>query len=424
MAFVFKFPDVGEGIHEGTVVEWLVAEGDTVAEDQPLLKVETDKAVVELPSPKGGTVLKIHSVAGDLIHVGDDLIIIGEVGENVPAPDRAATFTPAVAESDEDAAVDIEEAAVEPAVSDSKSRRPLATPKTRVLARQLGVDISSVAGTGSGGRITDEDVKRVSRGEADSAPAVTKVSAPDTVPANVTVTADGPVERMPLTHLRKVIAGAMRKSKQISAHVTHVEEADATGLMAAYRELKPQIEKDHGVKFSVLPFFIKALVQTLKDFPIFNASVDEEAGELVLKKYYNIGIAVDTAQGLIVPVIRDANTKDMVELAREVADLAGRARERKLGLEEMRGGSCTITNIGPLGGVFATPIINQPELAILGLHKIEQRPVVRDGQIVIRDMMYLSISFDHRWIDGAEGARFMTAFSRLISNPNLLLARL
>lgn len=422
MAFVFKFPDVGEGIHEGTVVEWLVAEGDTVVEDQPLLKVETDKAVVELPSPKDGTVLKVHFAAGDQIHVGDDLIVIGQPGESVGHSNEAEAAQTAVSET---VSAPVTPDAPAPGASGAEGfRRPLATPKTRALARRLGVELSGVAGTGSGGRITDEDVERASKGEPTPVPASIPSPAVPDVPANTTITADGPVERVALTHLRKVIAGAMRSSKQISAHVTHVEEADATALMAAYRDLKPQIEAEHGVKFSVLPFFIKALVQTLKDFPMFNASVDEEAGELILKKYYNIGIAVDTPQGLIVPVIKDADTKDMVELAREVADMAGRARERKLGLDEMRGGSCTITNIGPLGGVFATPIINQPELAILGLHKIEQRPVVRDGQIVIRDMMYLSISFDHRWIDGAEGARFMTAFSRLVSNPNLLLARL
>ena len=427
MAFVFKFPDVGEGIHEGTVVEWLVAEGDAVIEDQPLLKVETDKAVVELPSPKDGTVLRIHFAAGDQIHVGDDLIVIGQPGEGV---EESTGAEPSQAEVS-DSVVVSPPAEVPPAeVSGGESaglgisRRPLATPKTRALARRLGVDLNRFVGSGSGGRITDEDVERASKGEAAPAPALIGSPAVFDVPANTTITADGSVERVALTHLRKVIAGAMRSSKQISAHVTHVEEADATALMAAYRDLKPQIEAEHGVKFSVLPFFIKALVQTLKDFPIFNASVDEETDELVLKKYYNIGIAVDTPQGLIVPVIKGADTKDMIELAREVADKAERARERKLGLDEMRGGSCTITNIGPLGGVFATPIINQPELAILGLHKIEQRPVVRDGQIVIRDMMYLSISFDHRWIDGAEGARFMTAFSRLVSNPNLLLARL
>ena len=415
MAFEFLFPDVGEGIHEGTVVEWLVAEGDAVVEDQPLLKVETDKAVVELPSPKDGTILKIHPAAGDLIHVGDTLLVIGQVGEALPT----TTPMPEGTREPESAPVaEISEETAPPAVS----ARPLATPRTRVLSRRLGVDLSKVAGTGSGGRITNEDVERASRGE--SAPPQSSVATPVEPPANVTITADGPVEKVPLTHLRKVIAGAMRQSKQISAHVTHVEEADATLLMAAYRDLKPEIEAESGVKFSVLPFFIKVLVATLKEFPIFNASVDEEAGEIVYKKYYNIGIAVDTPQGLIVPVIKDADTKDMVTLAREVADLAGRARERKLGLDEMRSGSCTITNIGPLGGVFATPIINQPELAIVGLHTIQQRPVVRDGEIVIRDMMYLSISFDHRWIDGAQGARFMTAFARLVSNPNLLLARL
>jgi len=421
MSFVFNFPDVGEGIHEGTVVEWLVAEGDAVVEDQPLLKVETDKAVVELPSPKTGTVLKIHFGAGDLIHVGDALIVIGEAGESVPDSGVETTAPPEVADA---APATVVEVASQPTTPVAEgSRRPLATPKTRAFARKMGVDLSKVNGTGSGGRITDEDVERASRGEVSlSSPA--SVPAAVEIPANVTITADGPVERVALTHLRKVIAGAMRSSKQISAHVTHVEEADATALMAAYRDLKPQIEGEHGIKFSVLPFFIKALVECLKDFPMFNASVDEEAGELVLKKYYNIGIAVDTPQGLIVPVIKDADSKDMIQLARQVADIAGRARERKLGLDELRGGSCTITNIGPLGGVFATPIINQPELAILGLHKIEQRPVVRDGQIVIRDMMYLSVSFDHRWIDGAEGARFMTQFARLISNPNLLMARL
>jgi len=386
-----------------------------------LLKVETDKAVVELPSPKDGTVLKIHFAAGDLIHVGDALIVIGKAGESVV--DSGEAHAPPVEASESVTAPAVVDAAQPVVPGTVGHRRPLATPKTRGLARKLGVELSSVVGTGSGGRITDDDVERASRGEAASVSTPAPTKSVD-VPANVTITADGPVERVALTHLRKVIAGAMRSSKQISAHVTHVEEADATALMVAYRDLKPQIEAEHGVKFSVLPFFIKALVECLKDFPMFNASVDEEAGELVLKKYYNIGIAVDTPQGLIVPVIKDADQKDMVHLAREVADLAGRARERQLGLDEMRGGSCTITNIGPLGGVFATPIINQPELAILGLHKIEQRPVVRDGQIVIRDMMYLSISFDHRWIDGAEGARFMTQFARLISNPNLLMARL
>ena len=418
MAFVFQFPDVGEGIHEATIVEWLVAEGDRIEEDQPLVKVETDKAVVELPAPRTGTILKIHFSQGDLIHVGEPLVVIGEAGE--AAPDAAGTPDPGQPESPA-----APPAPVETPTPVRTTGRPLATPKTRALARRLGVDLAGIAGSGSGGRITDGDVERAARGEtAPVASPTPNSSTPTETPANVTVTADGPVERVPLTHLRKVIAGAMRTSKQHSAHVTHVEEADVTALMATYRELKTRIEADHGVKFSILPFFVKALVQCLEDFPIFNASVDEEAGELVFKKYFNIGIAVDTPQGLIVPVVKNADTKNMIELAEEIADLAERARERRLGLDEMRGGSCTITNIGPLGGVFATPIINQPELAIIGLHTIQQRPVVRDGEIVIREMMYLSISFDHRWIDGAEAARFMSAFARLISSPNQLMARL
>jgi pyruvate dehydrogenase E2 component (dihydrolipoamide acetyltransferase) len=421
MAFVFTFPDVGEGIHEGTVVEWLVAEGDTVAEDQALLKVETDKAVVELPAPKAGTILKIHPAEGDQILVGDELVVIGDAGETVPES-GAAESTPTATPGQPPAPETVAEPPAGP-----KTRRPLATPRTRALARLKKVDLAQVTGSGPGGRITDEDVERAAKGEAPAGPEAPAAAAPAPAaapPVNVEVTADGPVEKVAVSHLRKVIAGAMRTSKQVSAHVTHVEEADVTALMAAYRDLKPTIERDKGVKFSVLPFFVKALVETLKDFPIFNASVDEEAGEILFKKYYNIGIAVDTPEGLIVPVIKDADRKDMVSLAAEVADLASRARERALSLGEIRGGSCTITNIGPLGGVFATPIINQPELAIVGLHKIQERPVVCDGEIVIRHMMYLSVSFDHRWIDGAEGARFMSAFAALVSNPNLLLARL
>ena len=419
MAFVFTFPDVGEGIHEGLVVEWLVAEGDVVEEDQPLLKVETDKAVVELPAPKAGTVLKLYPSAGDQILVGDELVVIGAEGESVsdsggePEQEKAEDkpAPPAEAEPPEKPA--------------RRAARPLATPRTRAQARKMGIDLTLVSGTGPGGRITDEDVDKAARGE--SAAPTAKSSVPRPAPAaaaTADMTPEGPVEKVPLSHLRKVIAGAMQTSKHTSAHVTHVEEADVTALMAAYRELKPVIEKEQGVKFTVLPFFIKALVEALKEFPIFNASVDETAEQILLKKFYNIGIAVDTAEGLIVPVIKNAADKDMVALAAEVADLAHRARERALSLDEIRGGTCTITNIGPLGGVFATPIINQPELAIVGLHKIQERPVVRDGEIVIRHMMYLSVSFDHRWIDGAEGARFMSAFTALVSNPNLLLARL
>jgi pyruvate dehydrogenase E2 component (dihydrolipoamide acetyltransferase) len=412
MAFVFNFPDVGEGIHEGRVVEWLVAEGDAVAEDQALLKVETDKAVVELPSPYAGTVLRLHAEADAEIFVGDPLVTIGEAGEELP--DESAS-SPAPAEA-------------EPVVAEATpkalavtTRRPLATPRTRALARKLGVDLTQIAGTGSGGRITDEDVQRAAEGGGASAAAPAAPAAPVGV---VAATADGEVERVPITHLRKMIANAMRASKHTAAHVTHVDEADVTDLVTHYRRSKPAIEERTGIRLTLLPFFIKALVATLEKYPIFNASVDEEKQEILIKKYYNIGIAVDTPEGLIVPVIKDADRKNLVELAEEVADKAERARTRELSLDEIRGGSCTITNIGPLGGVFATPIINQPELAIVGLHAIKDRPEVVDGEIAIRKMMYLSISFDHRYIDGAEAARFMSDMVRLVSEPMVLMARM
>ncbi|MCG6961698.1 MAG: 2-oxo acid dehydrogenase subunit E2 [Acidobacteria bacterium] len=419
MAYVFEFPDVGEGIHEGRVVEWLVAGGDKVGADQPLVKVETDKAVVELPAPKAGTVLQLHVEAGADIHVGDPLVTIGEEGEEAaPAPAKAAP--PATAS---EPAADAPKPTVQAVGEQAQPRRPLATPRTRALARRLGVDLAGIEGTGSGGRITDDDVERAAQAPAaaPARPAQPAVRISSGTPGH---TADGAVERVSISHLRKVIAESMRDSKHTAAHVTHVDEADVTELMAQYRAMKPEIEERFGIRFTLLPLFVKALVTVLKDHPMFNAEIDESAGEILLKSFYNIGIAVDTPEGLIVPVVRNADGKDMVQLAAEIVDLAQRARERRLALEELRGGTCTITNIGPLGGVFATPIIRQPELAIIGLHKITERPVVVDGEIVVRSMMYLSVSFDHRWIDGAEGARFMTDLVKLVEKPGLLMARL
>lgn len=424
MAYVFKFPDVGEGIHEGEVVEWLKAEGATVAEDEALVSVETDKAVVELPSPRAGTLLKQHAAAGATIHVGDPLVTIGDAGESLaePGESTAAEQAPASSTTGPEPVNGVD---VVNAASTTAPRRPLATPRTRAMARKLGVDLTSIQGTGSGGRITDEDVKRAA--ETPQAPAAPSapVAAQPARPAPTTAPPPtGGVERVPISRLRKTISEAMHASVHHAAHVTHVDEADVTELVARHQVMKGQIEQQWDVRFTLLPLFIKALVAVLKDHPIFNASVDEEAGEILLKHYYNIGVAVDTPQGLIVPVLKETDSKDMVTIAREVADLAERARQRSLSLDELRGGTCTITNIGPLGGVFATPIINQPELAIVGLHKIMERPAVVDGEIVIRKQMYLSVSFDHRWIDGAQGARFMSDLVRLVSNPDLLMARL
>lgn len=416
MALSFLFPDVGEGIHEARIVEWLVSQGDTVREDQPLIKVETDKAVVEIPSPRAGVILRLAAEVDATIHVGDELVLIGAEGESVDvqAPKEEVETSPGPTEVPAPQAPE--------APREKKTRRPLATPKTRALARELGIDLGHIVGSGSGGRITDEDVRKAEKGQLQTPSG--SLAKPLSAKSSPVEHEPGSIERVPISHLRKVIAQAMRSSKQTSAHVTHVDEADVTPLLEAYRRIKPALESSGDLKFSLLPFFVKALVQTLKDFPIFNASVDEDAGEILIKHFYNIGIAVDTPEGLIVPVIRDADRKNMVELSAEIADLAERARSRSLSLDEIRGGTCTITNIGPLGGVFATPIINQPELAIVGLHTIKKRAVVIEDEIVIRQMMYLSISFDHRWIDGAEAARFMSSFVRLVSDPSLLMARL
>ncbi len=424
MAFDFRFPDVGEGIHEGVLVGWLVNAGDTVRMDQPFVKVETDKAVVDLPAPKAAVVLALHFEKGATIHVGEVLATFGEAGETVEtAPPEAAAAMRAR-----------QAAAVSAPMPPSQARtaglggKILATPHTRAYARKLGVDLAACVPTGKNGRITDEDVDRaVSRTggpapEHDLGPR-TGVPAPrGTTPLEITEA--GPVERVAVTHLRKVIAQAMALSARTSAHVTHVEEADVTDLVAAYHRMKAHIERGGGAKFSLMPLFIKAAVAVLKDHPLFNASFDEAAGQLVYKRYYHLGVAVDTPEGLIVPVIRDADKKDMVTLAAEMADLAVRARERRLALDELRGASFTLTNIGAIGGLLATPLIHQPELAICGLFGIKDKPAVVNGAVVPRKLMNLTITFDHRIIDGAQGARFMRDLVELLEHPELLMARM
>jgi pyruvate/2-oxoglutarate dehydrogenase complex dihydrolipoamide acyltransferase (E2) component len=422
MAFEFKFPDVGEGIHEGKIVLWLVKAGDAVKVDQPIVKVETDKAVVELPSPRAGTVLEIRAAQGEVIRVGDVIVVIGDAGEKAGAPAPPGPQVPHPARI---------VSAPQPITASppaGKALRPLATPHTRALARRLGVDLEVLSGSGKNGRITDEDVERAAKGvplgppPAPAAPAVPRL-APAPAKAQE-ITESGPVERIPVTHLRKVIADNMALSKHTAAHVTHVDEADVTELLALYKKAKPEVEADGKTRLTLLPFFLKAILAALKSHPLLNASYDEAKGEIVLKRYYNFGIAVDTAEGLMVPVVRDVDKKGVPEIARELADLSQRARERILNLDELRHGSFTVTNIGPIGGLFATPIIRQPELAIVGLHTVQERPAVVDGAVVPRMKMYITVSFDHRIIDGAEAARFMTDLVKLVSNPALLLARL
>ncbi len=429
MAIEFAFPDVGEGIHEGKLVEWLVKEGDPIAVDQPFVRVETDKAIVELPSPRKGTVLKRHFSPGETVRVGSVLITFGEAGETVTPPSAAPT--PASSP-----VTPLPSSASEPPAEPMK--RPegavLATPHTRALARRLGIDITTVTPSGKGGRITDDDVERAKSHPRISAPPLDSAATPSSqhlasdVPASPTprsIDSGEPVERIPVTHLRKIIAQNMIHSKQTSAHVTHVDEADVTELYTLYKKIKSRmVLTNEAVKFTILPFFIKAAVIGLKGHPYLNATYDEHHQEILLKKFYHIGIATDTPDGLMVPVLRHADQKDMIALAQEIETLAQKARERRISLDDLRGSTFTITNVGPTGGVFATPIIHQPELAILGLHAIKDRPAVVNGEILPRKRMYLSLSFDHRIIDGLEAARFMSGLVELIENPDLLMMRL
>lgn len=402
MAFEFALPDLGEGITEGEIVRWLVQEGQRVKEDQTLVEVETDKAVVELPSPRAGVILKILFQEGQIVKVGQTLVLIGEEGEAVPEAVKVAAEAPAA------------EAKAAKAGEATRKGLVLATPATRKLARELGVDISQIEGSGPGGRITAEDVKAF-------AASLAKVKEKEKVevaekPAAVKV---GLEERVPLRGIRRRTAEKMVQSKYTAPHVTHVDEADVTELVKLREELKP-LEGEYGIKLSYLPFIIKALIPALKKYPYLNASLDQEKEEIILKRYYNIGIATATEDGLIVPVVKDADKKSIIQLAREIENLVEQTRTRKISLEDLRGGTFTITNYGSIGGLFGTPIINYPEVAILGIGRIQQRPMVKGEEIQLRHMLYLSLSFDHRVLDGAVAAEFTNMVIRYLENPKLL----
>jgi len=411
MAFEFRLPDIGEGMVEAEIVRWFVQEGDSIQEDQPMVELMTDKANVVIPSPRKGVVLKRFGREGEVVKVGSVLVVIGEPGE---VPVAAATGVEAAVPASATQEVSAPTPGVGPVVPPG---RVLATPATRRLARELGVDLRQVPPTGPHGRVTKEDVLRFA--EAQRAPAAPAPPPPVEAP----VVPVGPEERIPLRGLRRVIARRMVQSKRTAPHFTYVEEVDMTELVRWREQMKP-IAEAQGVRLTYLPFIIKAVVIGLKRFPVINASLDEEKEEIVLKKYYHIGIAVQTDQGLTVPVIHDADKRSLLDLAREVERLSKAAREGRLALHEVRGSTFTITSLGKLGGLLATPIINYPEVAILGVHKIEPRPVVRNGEIVVRSMMNVSLSFDHRVVDGAVGAEFTQVVREHLENPHLLFLQM
>ena len=402
MVFEFRLPDIGEGVAEGEILKWMVKEGDEVKEDQPLVEVMTDKVNVQIPAPRSGKVSKIMVKVGDIAKVGQTIMVIDDGSSGAVAP-VTPQASPSLAKA----------APVQQAQPIQAPPGVLATPATRRLARELGVDISTVRGSGPQGRVTDDDLRRVA--------AAPRVVPSATVQAQVPTAHGVREEVIPLRGMRKIIAERMVKSKQTAAQVTHVDEADMTELVLLREAFKGSAEK-RGVRLTYLPFVIKALVPALKEFPYVNSSLDEQAGNIVLKKYYNMGVATDTDQGLVVPVVKDVDVKDVFELAGEIEKLTEKARSGQLALDDVRGSTFTITNVGAIGGLFATPIINLPEVAILGLHKITKRPVVRDGRVEVRDITYLSLSFDHRVFDGAYAARFTSRVVETLQDTKKLLA--
>jgi pyruvate dehydrogenase E2 component (dihydrolipoamide acetyltransferase) len=425
MALEFRFPDVGEGIHEGEIVHWLVQEGDHVRLDQPLVEVETDKAVVQIPAPRAGTVLRLAAAEGQKIQVGEVLVVIGEDGEPAvraaaPQPPPAAPASASVVGSLDLALTELpappEITPATPAAA-PQARRVLAIPSVRKLARDLGVDLTRVEPTGPHGRIRREDVLHAAQ---QGAVATTDTAAaPASSPALVR-DPHGPVEYQPLSALRRTIAQAMVTAATTAVPVTTTDEADVTDLMTL-RERSRAAAVAQNVHITLLPFLMKAVVAALRQHPTLNATLDEAQQRLILKRYYHLGIATDTPEGLIVPVVKDVDQKSLLTLAAELAHLTELARTRRIALTSLQGGTFTISNYGAIGGIFATPMLRLPEVAILGVGKLLQRPAVYNGAVAIRTILPLSLTFDHRALDGATAQRFLNEVIAYVSDPARLI---
>ncbi|HJO04804.1 MAG TPA: dihydrolipoamide acetyltransferase family protein [Acidobacteriota bacterium] len=464
MASEIKLPEIGEGTAEGEIIKWLVSEGEVVDEDTPLVEVMTDKATVEIPSPFPGTILELRAKEGEVVDVGAVILLIGngeddasrEVSEDREAHDTTqpddhvdSTTRIEAQEIEEDpvaaaramARAELDAEGDGPAVWEV----PLAavgavpsTPATRRLARELGIDLHGVQGTGKGGRVTKADLlEGADRGAVLPEHSPVLPAATDE-PGSITEAGDARTpfagngerlpsdsgapleERVPLRGLRRRIAERLSEAKRLIPHYTYVEECDMTEVVALRQEAK-EMASAEGLRVTYLPFLIKALIEACRRHPILNSSLDEESGEIVLKHYYNVGIATDTERGLLVPVVKNADRLSIFELAREIERLSADARAGRSSADDLQGGTITITSTGSIGGLLATPIINHPEVAILGVPAIRKRPVVRGDEIVIRSMVNLSLSLDHRIVDGAPAAQFTRDLVALLEDPKLQL---
>ena len=490
--FEFKLPDLGEGVHEGEILDWFVAPGKVIKEDDPLVEIETDKAAVTIPSPRAGTVVSITGGVGDTVAVGSVLVVIDEAADTnavnspvAPSAKEGAPAAPAMAAAPGAPVPTIAARAVAPSqpaplapiaatapprvapAVTSAPKQPTApaptgltaepgarlapvpaAPATRRLAREMGVDLRAVPGTGPAGRVSREDVLRFAETRAGSA---ASASQPDAATAQAAFEAGaaevskredatlgsgstgsgagipffeverlpdfeawGPVEREALRSIRRKVAHRMVAAMTIVPHVAHMDECDVTALDAFRRELNA---RDAGIKYSLLPFIFKAVVSQLKRFPKLNASIDPHRMEIIYKRFYNVGFAADTPKGLVVPVVRGADGLSISEVALRANELGERARSGTLELPELQGGTFTITNLGSIGGTFVIPTINYPEVAILGLGRALDKPVVHEGAVAIRKMLPMTIAYDHRLVDGADAARFLNGVIQQLSDP-------
>ncbi len=418
MPVEIRVPSMGESISEATIVRWLKKEGEMVAPGDELVELETDKANNSIEAQSAGTLDKIVRQEGETVSVNDVLGMIAESGA-IPAASNGTT-APAV--------VPVQPEAVTDSVAAENGRpAPHTTPLADKVAKDKGVDVSQIAGTGAGGKVTRQDVEKavqpttapVPAPRIETSPAAPRPVAVPSVPSPAAANDKGREERIPMSRMRQVIASHLKDAQNTAAMLTTFNEVDMTAIMDMRKRRNESFEKRNGIKLGFMSFFTKAVIGALKSFPYLNAEIQDK--EIVLKRYYDIGIAVGAAEGLVVPVLRDADKKTFAGIEKEIKDLAERARTKKLAITELVGGSFTITNGGIFGSLMSTPILNYPQVGILGMHKIQERAMVVDGQIVIRPMMYLALSYDHRIVDGSEAVRFLVRVKELLEDPESLL---
>lgn len=429
MRYIFNFPDIGEGLEEGTILEWYVTKGQAVKLGQALVNMETDKIVTDIPSPKNGTIVATFGSVGEIVKVGSPLVEIeieGVHGEQAVAEAKAPIKDEEPIEESGAGVVGTMELAEKNAylaASDEGSSKPkteakivkkaLATPLARAMAKELDININEIIGTGPSGRVTKTDILDYKSTNKIGGKVESQSIVAQSLPVDL-------VTYEPLSQIRKAIAKNMINSKQTAAHMTIFEEVEISDLMKIREKYKNKYA-DKNTKLTYLPFIVKATVNALLQHRQLNSQLDLENDRMIYKNFYNIGIAVDTPEGLVVPVIKNADKLSLLQIAQKITELSEKARDRKLSLDDMKDGSFTLTNYGSIGGIFATPVINYPQVGILGIGRIVQKPIVQDNQITVGNVLSLSLSVDHRIVDGGEASRFVNSIMKYLSDPYLML---